>query len=95
MFRSGAIVLGQPPREDPNELGRRRRTNFVARVRQVMLDRRMRQPESMGSRLLGTGCQDGLDDPELAVSRASGDLFSQASRRAAASHSSRASIGIS
>ena len=49
----------------------------------------------MGGRLLRPGGDDGGNDADLTVSRAGRSPGSHASRLAAASHSSRPSIGIS
>jgi hypothetical protein len=73
----------------------RRRTDLRARLGEVVLDRRMRQAEAVGRCLLRAGNEDGDDHPDLTVRGASGAAFSHASRLAAASHSSRPSIGIS
>ena len=51
--------------------------------------------EAVRRRLLLPGGEDGCDDHELALRGASRSAFPHASRRAAASHSSRPSIGMS
>ena len=57
--------LGQPRREDPHELRRRLGAHLRPRVRQVVLDRRVRQAETVGGGLLRPGDQDGRDDADL------------------------------
>ncbi len=89
------IRLGQPLRQDPNQLRRRLRAHLGPRVRQVVLDGRVGQAQAVGRRLLRPRGEDRGDHDDLAVRRASRSPLSHASRLAAASHSSRPSIGIS
>jgi len=89
------IWLGQTSSQDPHELRRRRRSDLGPRVRQVVLHGRVRQAEAVGGRLLRPGNEDRGDHPDLTIGRACRSPFSHASRLAAATHSSRPSIGIS
>jgi hypothetical protein len=88
----------QPRPEDPHQLRRRVRTHLCPRARQMVLDRRVRQTETVGRCLLGARLQDSRDHQHLAV-RGVGDQAARPARQAlspaAASHSSRPSIGIS
>ena len=90
-----AIGLRQARGEDPHELGGRRRPHLGPCVREMVLHGRVLQTESVGRSLLGAGTEDGFDHADLAIRRSSRSPLSHASRRAAASHSSRPSIGIS
>jgi len=90
-----ALRLGQPRGQDPHELRRRLRADLGSGVRQVVFHGRARQAEPVGGRLLRPRLQDRGDDHELALGRASRSPFPHASRLAAATHSSRPSIGIS
>ena len=86
----------QPRRQDPDELRGRLRSDPGPGVRQVVLDGRVRQAESVGGRLLRPDVEDGGHHKDLSVRGApAGAAISHASRLAAASHSSRPSIGIS
>ena len=64
--------LRQPLRQDPDELRRRLRAHLGPRVRQVVLDGRVRQAEAVGGRLLRPGDEDRGDHADLAVGRACG-----------------------
>jgi hypothetical protein len=64
-----ALGLRQARGEDPHELRRRRRPHLGPCVRQVVLDRRVRQAEAVGSRLLRPRNQDRFNRPDLAVRR--------------------------
>ena len=54
----------------------------------------MRQAETVGGRSLRPGDEDRCDDPDLTLGRALGGTVTHANRLAAASHSSRPSIGM-
>ena len=82
----GALGLRQPLRQDPHQLRRRLRPDLRPRVRQVVLDGRVRRAEAVGSRLLRPGDEDGRYHTDLAVGRASGGS-GRASRHAFWSHS--------
>jgi len=90
--------LGQTRGQDPHELRGRRRPRLGPGVRQVVLHGRVRHSEAVGGRLLGIRDEHCRDDTDLAVRgvylgpRAS---IPPASRLAAATHSSRPSIGSS
>ena len=71
--RDHALGLGQTRAQDPHELCRRLRADLGPRVRQVVLDRRVREAEAVGGGLLRSGGQDGHDDADLAV-RAARDV---------------------
>ena len=68
-----ALGLGQSRCQDPHQLRRRRRAHPGPRVRQPVLDRRVRQAEAMGGRLLRASGQDRCHHPDLAVGGALGD----------------------
>ena len=57
-----ALGLGQPRGEDPHELRRCRRPHLGPRIREVVLDGRVRQAQSVSGRLLRPGHEDGDDD---------------------------------
>ncbi len=87
--------------EDPHQLRGRLRPDLGPRVRQVVLDGGVRQAEPVGGRLLGPSLEDRRHDADLALGGALGGRpvgpgpRPHAVRPAAASHSSRPSIGIS
>ena len=92
----GKVLRRKPRRQDPHQLRRRRRPHFGPGARQVVLDGRVRQAQAVRSSLLGPSVEDSGHDEDFAVSRASGAVaFPHASRLAAASHSSRPSMGMS
>jgi hypothetical protein len=88
-----SIGLGQPRGQDPDQLRRRLGSDLEPGVREVVLDGRVRQAETVGGSLLRPGDEDGGDHDDLSVRRASDGAVSHACRLAAASHSSRPSIG--
>ncbi len=91
-----ALRLGQPLGQDPDHLRRCFGPYLGPRVRQVVLHGGVREAEPVGGFLLRPGAEDGGHNDELAVGRPSSlSADSHANRRAAASHSSRPSIGRS
>ena len=89
-----ALGPREPRSQDPHQLRCCRRPDLRPRVRQVVLHGRVRQTAAVGGCLLRAGDEDRGDHADLTVSRAvRGSACPHASRLAAASHSSRPSIG--
>jgi hypothetical protein len=72
---SSALGFGQARGQDPHELRRRLRPHPGPRVRQVVLQGRVRQAEAMGGCLLRPGDEDRGDHPDLTVSGALGGAY--------------------
>jgi hypothetical protein len=90
----------QPRSQDPHQLRGGRRAHLRSSAREVVLHCRVRQAEAVGGGLPRAGRDDGGDHSELLVrggarrSSPGPSAVPHANRRAAASHSSRPSIGI-